>query len=269
MKFKALFLPFFLAVFANAQVMLLSEYKDEDLSSWYISEKLDGVRGVWDGKDLKSRSGYKFNYPDEFIKCFPNFALDGELYTKRGEFDKISSITSNMSEHKGWSEIKFHIFDIPEANISFDEKYTKMQELEKNCKNIVAIKQIVAKDNEEVFRFLDEVVNSGGEGLVARSPSLIYENARSSKILKIKKFKDGECEVIRINEGSGKYKGLMGSISCLDTKSGVVFKIGTGFSDEIRTNPPEIGQIITYKYQNLTKNNKPRFAVFLRYRDEL
>lgn len=269
MRFKALFLLLFLAIFAKAEPMLLSEYDDENLSGWYISEKLDGVRGVWDGKVLKSRSGYKFSYPDEFTNCFPNFSLDGELYTKRGEFDKISSITSKIGEHSGWNEIKFHIFDIPDMNASFDKKYAKMGDIAKNCKNIVAIKQIVAKDNDEVFKLLDEVVKGGGEGLVARSPNLIYENKRSDKILKIKKFRDAECEVIGINEGNGKFKGLMGSISCKDIKSGVVFKIGSGFSDEMRKNPPKIGQIITYKYQNLTKNGKPRFPVFLRFRDEL
>lgn len=267
--FLSLFFLFTLLNAKNSQVMLLSEYNDENLSGWFMSEKLDGVRGVWDGKELRSRNGYKFIYPDDFTACFPNFPLDGELYTKKGDFENIASITSKTTKNDEWKEIKFYIFDIPDMNATFDKKYQKMSEIAKNCKNIKLIKQKIAKNNEEVFKFLDEVLKSGGEGVVVRNPNLIYENFRSSKILKLKKFKDSECEVLFINKGKGKYEKFMGSLDCKDIKSGVIFKIGSGFSDEIRKNPPKIGQIITYKYQNLTKNNKPRFPVFLRFRNEL
>lgn len=248
--------------------MLLSEYGDENLSGYFISEKLDGVRGIWDGRELKSRNGYKFSYPGEFIKCFPNFDLDGELFTKRGDFENISSITSQMNPNDGWKEIKFYIFDIPKMDANFSTKYKKMLEISKNCKNIEVIKQTIAKDNDEVFEFLDEIIKGGGEGVVARSPDLIYEDKRSDKILKLKKFKDSECEVIAINKGNGKYKNMMGSLTCKDLNTGEIFKIGSGFSNEIRKNPPKIGEIITYKFQNLTNNNKPRFPVFLRVRSD-
>lgn len=267
---KIFLIGFFCLNFIFAKdIMLLNEYKDENLSGWYISEKLDGVRGVWDGKELKSRGGYKFNYPSNFTACFPSNALDGELYTKKGDFENITSITSKMSENDAWSKIKFYIFDIPDINVSFDKKYKKMKEFAKNCENIKVIEQRVAKNNYEVFKFLDDVVKNGGEGVVAREPNLVYESTRSNKILKIKKFKDSECEVVKINNGSGKYNNAMGSLDCKDIKSGNIFKIGSGFSDKIRKNPPKIGQIITYKYQNLTKNKKPRFPVFLRFRDEI
>ncbi|WP_033915702.1 DNA ligase [Campylobacter sputorum] len=264
-------LIFFIS-FINAQsrqIMLLSEYDDENLTNWYISEKLDGVRGVWDGKELKSRNGYKFTYPSNFTACFPNFALDGELYTKRGDFENISSITSKSEANNDWKELKFYIFDIPDMNVSFDKKYQKMQEIASKCKNINVIEQRVAKNNDEVFKFLDDVIKGGGEGVIARESNLIYENTRSNKILKLKKFKDSECKVLKINKGNGKYKNIMGSLDCKDIKTGVIFKIGSGFSDELRKNPPQINQIITYKYQNLTKNKKPRFPVFLRFRNEI
>jgi len=248
--------------------MLLNEYSDENLTGWYMSEKLDGVRAIWDGESLKSRSGYKFATPSWFIADFPSEHLDGELFTKRGDFQNISSITSKLSEHDGWKEVKFHIFDMPKMDADFSVKYEKMQEIAKTSKFIEVIPQIVAKDNDEVFKFLDEVIEKGGEGVVAREPSLIYENKRSSKILKIKKFKDAECIVVAINEGKGKFAGMMGSVDCRN-ENGVIFKIGSGFNDVDRKNPPKIGQTITYKYQELTKDGKPRFPVFLRIRDEL
>ena len=112
-----------------------------------------------------------------------------------------------------------------------------------------------------------------------REPNVPYERKRSKNALKYKKFKDAECEVTAVNAGAGKYAGLMGSVTCKvlgaagsnsdeQIASGVKFKIGSGFSDEERANPPKIGSIITYKYQNLTAKGVPRFPVFLRVRED-
>ena len=118
-----------------------------------------------------------------------------------------------------------------------------------------------------------------------REPNVPYERKRSKNALKYKKFKDAECEVTEVNAGTGKYAGLMGSVTCkalsaagsnsdeqndelLQLAHGVKFKIGSGFSDEDRANPPKIGSIITYKYQNLTAKGVPRFPVFLRVRED-
>lgn len=267
LKFKWLFLNFLIALNLNA-LMLLSEYKDENLSGWFMSEKLDGVRAIWDGENLVSRNNNKFAAPKFFIENFPKTKLDGELYTKRGDFEKIASITSKLTPSDEWKELKFYIFDLPEFDGNFSQKYEKMVQISISSKFIEAIPQIKVKNNDEVFKFLDEVVNDGGEGVVVREPNLTYENKRSTKILKIKKFKDAECEVVKINPGKGKFKGLMGSIDCKMANE-KVFKIGSGFKESDRKNPPKIGQIITYKYQNLTTNEVPRFPVFLRIRDEI
>lgn len=267
MKFLK-FLPLFMLFVNLNAIMLLEEYKDENLTNWYMSEKLDGIRAVWDGKDLISRNGYKFMVPKWFTADFPNEQLDGELFTKRDDFANISSITSKLTPHDGWRDIKFYIFDMPKMDANFSLKIKYMEKISKDSKFIEVIPQKIAKSNEEVFKFLDDVVLKGGEGVVVRSPDLIYENKRSNKILKLKKFKDKECEVVKINEGNGKYKGFMGSVDC-KMDDGTIFRIGSGFSDEDRINPPKIGDQITYKYQDLTKSGKPRFPVFLRIRDEL
>ncbi|HEY9106327.1 MAG TPA: hypothetical protein VIN58_06590 [Roseateles sp.] len=45
------------------------------------------------------------------------------------------------------------------------------------------------------------------------------------------------------------------------------FKLGTGFSDAQRRDPPPIGATITYRYRDVTPTGKPRFASFLRVAD--
>lgn len=66
--------------------------------------------------------------------------------------------------------------------------------------------------------------------------------------------------------GMGKYKGKMGSM-LVRTEDGLEFYIGSGFSDVDRAEPPKIGSVITYRYNGLTTEGKPRFARFVRVRE--
>ena len=131
------------------------------------------------------------------------------------------------------------------------------------------------RDNAQFLKFTEDIIVKGGEGAVVREPNAPYERKRSKNALKFKKFKDAECEVVSINKGSGKYSKAAGSLTCRalggkdgEAKAGTIFKIGSGLSDEQRTNPPKMGSIITYKFQNLTANGKPRFPIFLRVRED-
>jgi DNA ligase-1 len=94
-----------------------------------------------------------------------------------------------------------------------------------------------------------------------------YHTGRSAHVLKVKKFADMEGVVIGLNKGKGKYKTMMGSLT-LELKNGIVFKLGTGFTDEIRKKPPLLGTIVTFKYHGFTKTGKPKFASFLRMRPD-
>ncbi len=249
--------------------MLLKEYNDENLSGWLMSEKYDGVRAIWDGKSLKSRNAKIIKAPKWWLKDFPNFAIDGELWSVRGEFEFIGSVISSFDD-KGWENIKFMIFDVPNAKGNLRDRLEVLREfLSQNSNEFIrVIEQIKIDSNEDAFAFLDEVVSGGGEGIVVRNENAPYKNGRSGEILKLKKFKDSECKVVKLQNGKGKFEGLLGSLICVDIFSNIEFKIGSGFSDEQRSNPPKVGTIITYKYQNLTKYAKPRFPVFLRVKSD-
>ena len=289
MKFLALFLAFCLSFAFGAgqgkfELVRLSEFKDQNVSGWLASEKLDGVRAYWDGRNLLSRNGKILAVPEGWSAHFPSFPLDGELYTARGEFEKIQSIVMDKTPSvAAWSEVKFYVFDVPEAVGGLLERLSELEKfIAKNPQagqNLKIIKQVKVKDNAEFEAFAKHIIAKGGEGAVAREPNALYERKRSKNALKYKKFKDAECEVMAINAGTGKYAGLMGSVTCKalsasgsnsdeQIASGVKFKIGSGFSDRDRANPPKIGSIITYKYQNLTAKGLPRFPVFLRVRED-
>ena len=275
---------------AKFELLKLSEYKGQNVGGWVVSEKLDGVRAYWDGRNLLSRNGKILAAPEGWSAHFPPFALDGELYTARGEFEKIQSIVMDKTPNvTAWSEIKLYVFDVPETSGGLLDRLGELEKfIAKNPQagqNLKIIKQVKVKDNAEFEAFAEQIVAKGGEGAVVREPNVPYERKRSKNALKYKKFKDAECEVTAINAGTGKYAGLMGSVTCkalsaagsnsdgqndelLQPAHGVKFKIGSGFSDEERANPPKIGSIITYKYQNLTTKGVPRFPVFLRVRED-
>lgn len=266
---------FFLTLFFGVtlafsqDLMLAKVYKDQNISGWRMSEKLDGVRGVWNGKTLLSKQGMDLKPPKWFIKNFPPFKIEGELWTKRGDFENIVSIVNRQGNKKEWRELTLNIFDVMDEKETFEKRIKKaVNWFQKHPSEYAkTIKQIPCKDERDLHRFLKSVEKKGGEGVIVRDPKAIYKAGRSIKILKVKTFLDDEAEVIGINPGKGKFKGLMGSLK-VRLKNGIIFNLGSGFSDKQRKNLPKIGEIVTFKYKELTKNGKPKFASFLRIRKD-
>ena len=262
MKLLFLILPL-LAFASKPDLLLLKVYKDQNISGWVMSEKLDGVRAYWDGKQLLSRGGKIIYAPQWFLKSYPPFAIDGELWSKRKDFENISSIVRDKVPSSGWREIKHYIFEVPDTKGNLFERLSKVKEYESRYIKIIV--QIPITHTKEMQKFLATVEKKGGEGIVVRDPDAPYIAKRTVKALKVKTFLDTECEVIGHKNGKGKYSKVLGSLQC-KLPNGIVFFIGSGFSDAQRKYPPKNGDRVTFKYQELTKYGKPRFPVFLRVR---
>ena len=231
-----------------------------------MSEKLDGIRGIWDGKHLYTKNGNLIHTPKFFTKDFPPFALDGELWTKRSNFENIQSIVLDHKPSDKWKVLTYNVFEVPFAKGDFLTRLEKVKTFK--GKYLKVIKQIKCKNKIHLNKFLKEIESKGGEGIVIKNPDLDYFIGRSSQILKVKSFRDMEGEVIGYNKGKGKYKRLVGSLK-IKLKNGVVFNLGSGLNDEKRKNPPPLGSMVTFKYYGFTKYKKPKFAVFLRVRDSI
>jgi len=63
---------------------------DHDPAGWWMSEKLDGVRAYWDGKQFLSRNNNIFYAPEWFTEGLPGHQLDGELWVARKKFNFTS-----------------------------------------------------------------------------------------------------------------------------------------------------------------------------------
>ncbi len=241
-----------------------------DLDEYWISEKLDGVRAYWDGKQLVSRQGNRYPAPAWFTAPLPDSPLYGELWLGRGKFAQLSGLVRRQSPaDSDWQDIRYMVFDLPGSDETFDKRLKKLQQLISsiNAAHIQLVPQFQVSSHDALMKKLDAIVQQGGEGLMLHKGSSKYLQGRSDDLLKLKPYLDAEATVIEHIQGSGKYKGMLGSIR-VETADKKRFRIGTGFSDEERKNPPAIGTLITYKYFGLTEKGIPRFASFLRARDD-
>ncbi len=261
-------LPSLLLAADKPDLFLLKTYDEtKSVVGWVMSEKLDGIRGFWDGKQLLTRGGKKIMAPDWFIENYPPFAIDGELWTKQADFEGISSIVRRKNPDERWRKITHQIFEVPNQQGGLLDRLAVLRDYLKMRVGgpIKIIKQYPINQRHQVKRFLQNIVRKGGEGVVVRNPNTAYQTGRLSSALKVKQYLDTECVIEKILPGKGKYTGKMGALLC-KTKKGVLVKIGSGFKDIQRENPPPIGTTITFKYFGLTKKGKPKYPVFLRIR---
>ncbi|WAJ69508.1 DNA ligase [Catenovulum adriaticum] len=239
------------------------------LDDYWVSEKYDGVRAYWDGQQLWSRGGNAIAAPAYFTENFPNIALDGELWIARQQFAKVSGIVRSHHASSQWKIVQYRVFDLPELAKPFNQRLTELKKVIKLSASpyLYLVPQFKVKSHVELAQLLDAYTAKGAEGLMLHKGSSIYSHKRNDDLLKLKQFVDAEATVIEHLKGKGKYQDMLGAIR-VKNSAGLVFKIGSGFSDAQRRSPPPIGSVITYKYTGETKTGLPRFPVYLRVRSD-
>ena len=256
---------------AAPEILLANVYRNEiDPAPYLVSEKLDGVRAIWDGQSLKTRSGRLIKAPAWFVDALPAVALDGELWIARQRFDEVSGIVRReLPIDAEWRKVRYMLFELPGASGTFEQRVEQMQAIitKANVPWLQVIEQRPAVNRENLKKLLARVVRQGGEGLMLHRADAPYEAGRSDTLLKLKPALDAEGVVVRHLPGKGKYEGMMGALE-IRLADGKLLRLGSGFSDEQRKNPPPPGAVVTYRYRDLTANGVPRFATFLRVRDE-
>jgi DNA ligase-1 len=253
---------------AGAPVLLAETWDGMlDPSGWWMSEKLDGVRAYWDGKQLLSRLGNVYHAPDWFVVGLPAHPLDGELFLARKSFQKTIAIVRRQDKSDHWKQVRFLIFDAPAHGGTFEDRVKMLQAMaahphagihaHQRCENVAHLKEELAR-----------VEALGGEGLMLRQPASKYVVGRSATLLKVKSFRDDEAVVIGHEKGAGRHKGRLGAL-LVKLSNGIEFSIGTGLSDKERESPPAIGSMVLFKYQELSDGGVPRFPSFSGLREDV
>lgn len=269
-----LLLPLSTPLFASEPppLMLANIYRDEiPLAAYRVSEKLDGMRGYWDGHQLFSRGGEIIHAPQWFTAGWPNMPLDGELWIARGLFAQtVSIVRMQTPDDAEWRRIHFMVFDLPDHPGTFDERDAALQQIIARVGQswLQHVAQFLVSDRNQLQAMLDRIVRQGGEGLMLHRGAARYRAERNDDLLKLKPFLDADAKVVAHLPGKGKYAGMLGALE-VETPEGLRFRLGSGFSDADRRTPPALGSWISYRYNGVNKSTSlPRFAHFLRIRTD-
>ena len=235
---------------------------------WYVSEKYDGIRAIWDGEKFISRGQKVFTYvPDYFKELMPpGLALDGEIWMSRNNFKEVSRLSNlKIGSSKTQKEIdkiwkgttnentvKYMVYDVPASNQPYEIRMKFLEQIVKDRTQVWSdvMEQIgicpIQFTSQTKIESMEQLVNTyniltsrGAEGVMLRAPNSPYETKRSKYLLKYKIKDDAEAIVRGYTMGAGKYTGLLGSLDCeliIDNKPyGIMFNIGTGLTDKDRT----------------------------------
>jgi DNA ligase-1 len=254
---------------APPPVLLAESWDNEaNLVGWWMSEKLDGVRAFWDGRQFLSRQGNVYLAPDWFLEGLPPVPLDGELWVARKAFQRTVGIVRRQDRPKAWEEVRFVVFDAPAHGGEFEARLRFLGDLlgRSSAPYVQTLGHELCRGIDHLRYELRRVEEAGGEGLMLRQPGSKYVAGRSDTLLKVKTFRDAEAVVVGLEPGRGRHKGRMGALN-VKIADGTAFSIGTGFSDAERANPPGVGAVVTFRYQELTAAGVPRFPSYVGLRE--
>jgi len=241
------------------------------LEAYWLSEKYDGLRGYWDGQRLLTRGGQTVHAPQWFTAGWPTVPIDGELWAGRGRFEQaLSTLRQQTPNDEAWRAIRFMVFDLPGHSGPFTQRIQAYQRLVDELAQpwVQAVPQEKIISHADLMTRLDRMVKDGGEGLMLHRGDARYRAVRSDDLLKVKTHEDAEARVVGYAPGQGKYAGSMGALQ-VQTADGRQFRLGSGFTDAERQNPPALGAWVTYRFRGLHASGLPRFASFVRVRADL
>lgn len=267
-------------------VMLAHKYSEKRISfPMYVQPKIDGIRAVWKHQEkvFRTRNNIIIEGLPTLTKALSTTALeqdlDGEVTVPGQTFNATSGIVRRLSDniHEKEGDAVYTVFDLING-FSFADRLIRVRDIFKSIPElsqepqtlslIRLIKTEIVTHEKEIEQYHINFNEQGYEGSIYRTVSGKYERKRSFNLLKRKDFLLGSGKVIKLNEGEGKYVGMLGAFT-VEIGSGtdaVQFEIGTGLNDNDRNvfwNKDFIGKTLHFKYQNLSEYRIPRFPVFL------
>lgn len=289
--------------FDDFKPMLACDHKPDLLKfPYFASPKLDGIRAIVMNGKVYSRSKKLIpNSQVQFLFGYKDLnGLDGELIVGApNRPDTYRTTVGGVMSAEGMPDVTFNVFDHSSFwGEPWEKRYAKAKALiEKTSLPIVLHPHVKIWDSVELDAYEAKCLKDGYEGVMLRSPGGLYKHGRATAkegtLLKVKRFCDGEAEVLEVIEemhngneavtselGRTKRsshkenksgKGRMGALRVRDLVSGVEFNIGTGFTDTDKkwwwTGPSE-GRIVKYKSLPIGVKTKPRHPVYLGLRDK-
>ena len=280
---------------------MLCSASDEKLISKFefpamVQLKMDGMRFnaiVKNGKvEYRSRNGKEIHgikhLDQDFIVLSgsKNYVFDGELVvndkgiildrqTGNGILNKaVKGTISDLESHKiratVWDVIDYEDFTVGYSGVPYRERFERIaSSLRSDAVHLVEHQMVESiTEAREVF---DSYLAQGEEGIILKNGNAVWENKRVKHQLKFKGELECDLQIVDVQEGTGKYVGMLGAIVCQsgsDDGKTVTVSVGSGFSDDHRINLWNIrnellGKIVALKYNSRIKNKQGGDSLFL------
>lgn len=256
----------------------------------YVQEKYDGARTIFKVENHEVTAYTRNNKPLKFGQTLTNNILslyttyrtvetmyfDGEVlygeYENRkssnGYYNKVVRDTATESERENFNFVIWDAYYENDERI-YDERIdtlvTKSMLLSMTKVSIAPTYEVNSFD--EIYEMSNKIITDGGEGVIVKNKDFIWQGKRTNNQLKVKAECDCELKIIDLQEGTGKYKNMLGSFLCESDDKLLSVSVGTGFTDDMRKeyfDKENIGKIISVKYNEVIKDkNSEIYSLFL------
>ena len=278
-------------------VMLCSPFEQKlvDKISFpaFVQTKMDGMRFnaiVRDGKvEYRSRNGKEIQLlgylDDDFIELAGDVdcVFDGELLIKQdgklldrqtgnGILNKankgtISPAEASLVQATVWDLIPYLYFVDGVCPVPYSKRYETLNSLINKVEpeRVKTVANWEVQDIETANRLFNELLLRGEEGIILKGKEGIWENKRSKTQIKFKGELECDLKIVGIEEGTGKYAGMLGAIKCESADGVIKVSVGSGFTDADRKTYGKevIGKIAAIKYNMRIKNKAGEESLFL------
>lgn len=272
--------------------MLASQYEQKlvDKIQWpaMVQLKMDGMRFnaiVRDGQcEFKSRNGKTIDLLGNLEKEFVELAngidtvFDGELLVKddsgtlnrqtgNGILNKagkgtITDTEAAMVYATIWDIIPYMYFIDSYCPTPYKDRFARLKEADK----ISIVPNFIVENIDEAQAKFKEYYDQGEEGIILKDVNAPWENKRSKALIKFKGELECDLKIVDIEDGTGKYEGMLGALVC-ESEDGIIkVKVGSGFNDEDRKKIKKqdvLGKVVAVKYNARIRSKHEDESLFL------
>lgn len=221
----------------------------EDVRGWWVTPKLNGLRGRWvfrhDGFHFLTREDYPligFDFIEAELRAIQEDydleMIDGEIFSFDLPFQIIMSIarTENEISPQDKAKLKFHVFNIREKTPykSTKDMVTKLNSIFKDPTRYEYVTKLeyewMGNRPDAIIAKCQKYTDDGYEGIVMRHPDVSWEAAkRNNNLLKYKIFYEADLKVVDILYGKEgkKWEDTIAALLCEGTVLARRAKIGT------------------------------------------
>jgi len=164
-----------------------------------------------------------------------------------------------------WDVIPYVYFTDGLCPVPYETRFASLQEM--NLPNKVnLVEHIVVDTLDAANTIFEDYLAAGMEGIILKDPKGIWEDKRAKHQIKFKGELECDLKVVDVEDGTGKYEGMIGALVCESSDGVVKVNVGSGFNDDQRKSFKKadlFGKVVAVKYNARIKNKLGDESLFL------